>query len=67
MRTPCLLPLTLILTLTLTLDAPTWKGSPSAPYPIPTANSGPFYITTGPDGYLWFTESSTSKIAKIKP
>ena len=26
-------------------------------YPIPTANSGPFGIVTGPDGNLWFAES----------
>jgi streptogramin lyase len=26
-------------------------------FPIPTANSGPFGITAGPDGNLWFTEA----------
>src|SRR5229473_1835782 len=27
-------------------------------FPVPTASSNPFGITTGPDGALWFTESS---------
>src|SRR5215471_15162298 len=26
-------------------------------FPVPTANSGPFGITAGPDGNLWFTEA----------
>ncbi len=34
-------------------------------YPIPTANSYPFSITSGPDGNLWFTEAGSNKIAKI--
>ncbi len=33
--------------------------------PIPTANSSPFGITTGPDGNLWFTESSAGQIGRI--
>ena len=38
-------------------------------YPIPTASSSPYGITQGPDGNMWFTESSTSvrKVAKITP
>jgi len=31
-------------------------------FPIPTANSFPFCITTGPDGNLWFTESEPPQI-----
>lgn len=36
-------------------------------FPIPTANSQPFGITTGPDGNLWFTESSANQIGRITP
>lgn len=34
-------------------------------YPIPTANSTPRGITTGPDGRLWFTEYFGNKVARI--
>jgi uncharacterized protein (TIGR03437 family) len=34
-------------------------------YPVPTAASNPTFITTGPDGNLWFTESDANKIGKI--
>jgi len=34
-------------------------------YDIPTANSGPIAITTGPDGNLWFTENNAGAIGKI--
>jgi streptogramin lyase len=34
-------------------------------FPLPTAGSAPFGITTGPDGALWFTESGTNKIGRI--
>ena len=34
-------------------------------YPLPGANSNPFFITAGPDGALWFTESGGSKIGRI--
>jgi virginiamycin B lyase len=34
-------------------------------YPIPTANSMPRGIATGPDGNLWFVESAGNKIAKL--
>jgi virginiamycin B lyase len=33
-----------------------------AEYPTPTGNSGPYGITSGPDGKLWFTEGIASKI-----
>jgi virginiamycin B lyase len=36
-------------------------------FAIPTANSLPEAITTGPDGNLWFTESKTDKIGEINP
>ncbi len=32
---------------------------------IPTAHSSPLSITAGPDGNLWFTESSANKIGEI--
>jgi streptogramin lyase len=34
-------------------------------YPVPTANSGPVSIVTGPDGNLWFTEISANKIGRV--
>ena len=34
-------------------------------FPIPTANSGPFGITAGPDAALWFAEGSGNKIGRI--
>jgi virginiamycin B lyase len=34
-------------------------------FPVPTTSSGPFVITTGPDGALWFTEATGNKIGRI--
>ena len=34
-------------------------------YAAPTPSGGPQYITAGPDGNLWFTESSAGKIGRI--
>src|SRR6266571_1365269 len=34
-------------------------------YPVPTANSKPIEITSGPDGNLWFTEESGNNIGRI--
>ncbi|HLX40289.1 MAG TPA: CHAP domain-containing protein, partial [Ktedonobacteraceae bacterium] len=36
-------------------------------YPIPTSGSQPLYLTSGPDGNFWFTESYGNKIGKITP
>jgi streptogramin lyase len=36
-----------------------------AEFPLPTANSGPQGITTGPDGALWFTEATGDRIGRI--
>jgi len=33
-------------------------------YVVPTAGSFPYYVTTGPDGNLWFTEYVGNKIGK---
>src|SRR5262249_14724918 len=32
---------------------------------VPTANSGPWGITSGPDGNLWFTEQIGNKVARF--
>jgi large repetitive protein len=34
-------------------------------FPVATANGGPLYIVLGPDGALWFTENTASKIGRI--
>jgi virginiamycin B lyase len=34
-------------------------------FPIPTANSQPQAIASGPDGALWFTEAQANKIGRI--
>jgi virginiamycin B lyase len=36
-------------------------------FATPTINSGPYFITTGPDGNLWFTEQYVGKIGRINP
>ncbi len=36
-------------------------------FAVPTANALPFWITSGPDGNLWFTEDATNKIGRITP
>ncbi len=51
-------------------SGPTPSPAPVTPnvsfeYSIPTANSGPWGIVTGVDGYLYFTENAASKIGKL--
>jgi streptogramin lyase len=47
-------------------SAPAWATAGTiTEFPIPTANSQPRGITAGPDGNLWFTESSGDKIGRI--
>jgi ELWxxDGT repeat protein len=36
-------------------------------FAVPTPSSGPFEITAGPDGNLWFTELTANKIGRITP
>ena len=36
-------------------------------FPIPTHASDPFHIVAGPDGYMWFTETSGNKFGRIVP
>ena len=42
----------------------TISGTPTE-FTIPTPDSAPFNITTGPDGALWFTEFFGNKIGRI--
>src|SRR5947209_3001595 len=46
-----------------------WSASAAAQtfkeVPIPTANSQPDHIMTGPDGALWFTEFNGNKIGRV--
>jgi virginiamycin B lyase len=34
-------------------------------FAIPTQNSEPYGITSGPDGNLWFTEANGNKIGRL--
>jgi len=36
-------------------------------YTLPDYHAGPYGITAGPDGNLWFTEYNSSKIGRISP
>lgn len=36
-------------------------------FPLPGKELGPFAITAGPDGNVWFTESNANKIGRITP
>ena len=36
-------------------------------FPVSTAASDPLWITTGPDGNLWFTENGSDNIGRIDP
>ena len=38
-----------------------------AEHAVPTANSSPVGITTGPDGNVWFTEYAVGQIGKMNP
>src|SRR4051812_29728926 len=40
---------------------------PGTGFAVPTANSQPYYVTTGSDGNLWFTEQAANKIGRITP
>jgi streptogramin lyase len=47
-------------------SAPAWATAGTiTEFPIPTISSFPTGITAGPDGNLWFTESSGGKIGRI--
>jgi len=36
-------------------------------YPLPNPNSGPFFMATGSDKNVWFTENSAARIGMITP
>jgi virginiamycin B lyase len=38
-----------------------------AEFPIPTVQCGPYGITAGPDGNLWFAELAAGKIGRTTP
>lgn len=38
---------------------------PIAPFPVPTRGSGPFHITTGFDGKLWYTELLSGSVGRV--
>jgi streptogramin lyase len=50
-----------------------WPGVPAiaavtvTEFPVPTASAGVEGITAGPDGNLWFAESSADQIGRITP
>jgi streptogramin lyase len=65
----------LVLALSLSRSVTSTHASKASPltagivteYLIPTPNSQPVGITTGPDGNLWFTEGHGNKIGKVTP
>src|SRR4051812_36530243 len=58
-----------VLAASLTLTTGVAAGATSTgaikEYAIPTADSNPQRIATGPDGNLWFTEAAGNKIGRI--
>jgi virginiamycin B lyase len=36
------------------------------PFYLPNKGSGPLYLTTGPDGNIWFTEEFANKIGRLQ-
>ena len=64
MRTPMgkLLLAACVLGLAASASAKTWSNITT--YPVPTDESYPFWIATGLDGALWFTEYAGNKIGR---
>jgi sugar lactone lactonase YvrE len=62
MRTRRIFRLLAILLLGLALPA---RGQQITEFPTPSRLSDPVFITLGPDGALWFTESGLGKIGRI--
>src|SRR5215472_5663160 len=61
---PCLV---LICILVLEVVAPTAEARVRGKeFLTPSANSGPYGITTGPDGNLWFTEANANDIVRVE-
>src|SRR5262245_44111319 len=42
-------------------------GPPTTEFTVPTADSQPWNIATGPDGNLWFTEFKGNNLGRITP
>ena len=42
-------------------------GREFSEFPVPTPESGPFGITSGPNGNVWFSEQGGNKIGRITP
>jgi streptogramin lyase len=51
----------------LLLAAPAAAAPTVTEFPIPTAGSGAWDITLGPDGNLWFLEKNVQQIARVVP
>ncbi|MCI4369020.1 MAG: hypothetical protein L3K09_05610, partial [Thermoplasmata archaeon] len=60
-------PLLTLVTLFGLVFASVASGQTFTEFAIPTVGSEPYYIASGPDGNLWFTEWSTNKIGRITP
>ncbi|MGH2484674.1 MAG: virginiamycin B lyase family protein, partial [Ktedonobacterales bacterium] len=48
-------------------NPPTLAPGATQEFSVPTANSGPAGLTMGPDGNLWFTESTGNQIGRMTP
>lgn len=42
-----------------------WAADTVTEFPLPTANSQPSHLATGPDGNLWFTEFAGNQIGHL--
>ncbi len=67
-------PLCVLALLATGLLLPTGRAAPAPParpdvaideFPLPDPSSAPYAITAGPDGALWFTEESASRVGRI--
>src|SRR5439155_19274376 len=47
------------------LASPAQAAKRITEFPLPTPFSGPFEVTAGPDGNIWFTEWSASRIGRM--
>src|SRR5262245_26607128 len=56
-----------VLVLAFAVLAPSVARAQITEFPVPTAGARPYTIVAGPDGNLWFTESSAGRIARITP
>jgi virginiamycin B lyase len=70
-RVACTLFAALLISLTIAFSAfvpLVWaKSHTITEFQIPTSNSSPESITSGPDGNLWFTEWGVNKVGRVTP